>query len=61
MHAFLSSAGLFQKLTFFSEYHQCQKVWIQVEPDLGSNCLKRLPADDKSCQLTFSSELANAC
>ena len=30
---------------------ECQAVWIQimpVGPDLGPNCLRRLPADDTS-------------
>ena len=58
----LPSADIFFKISlflvvaffsfFFSEIsEECQAVWIQImpiEPDLGPNCLQRLPADDTS-------------
>ena len=27
---------------------ECQTIWIQIMPDLGSNCLQSLSADDTS-------------
>ena len=56
---FLLSADFFQShffLKFFQEYHQGVKQFESrsgptfVGPDLGSNCLPRLSADDTSRQ-----------
>ena len=51
-HAFLSSAvvvfykiNIFEK--FFQDYHQ------SIGPDLGSNCLEKLSADDTSRLKSF--------
>ena len=62
--AFVVVCRLFQNYLlkkFFQEYYQSVKlfetVWIQIRtdvsvgPDLGSNCLKRLSADNKSRNL----------
>ena len=57
----LSSADLFQnwglKRILSGTQSECLTLWIQVRtdnsvgPDLGTNVLQRLSADDKSCRL----------
>ena len=49
------SAGFFSKTNFFKKIlselpSECQTVWIQIRPDILSNCFQRLSADDTSRQ-----------
>ena len=59
---------IFEK--FFQECHKCQKVWIQIRPDVlsclnfGPNCLQRLLADNTCRQrheFTISLSMLNEC
>ena len=50
---FLSSADFFFKIYIFKPIlsgipSECQTVWIQIRPYLGSDFLDMLSADDKS-------------
>ena len=49
LHDFLSSSVVVLKINFFGksfqEYHNCQTDWIQIGPDLGSNCLHWLSVE----------------
>ena len=40
----------FFKINFPGIPLECQTVWIYIRPDLGLNCLQRLPAGDASRQ-----------
>ena len=70
-HAFLSSAVFFSKLTFsknsfgntirVSNILEPDQARRFVGPDLGSNCLVRLSADDTRRQRTNDSLVINSC